>query len=413
MRTSANMASEDDWPSILILRSACIDGAPPDSSLPLWCDLTVLPEIHESNDAIIRVLQQGFNPCGIDNVLLLQGLKQGEGYLMSLSNCFALQEDNGERLEVTSSPATFFFSLQSTHSLQENSGIMVNTKQPSTELHVAFDVTPGQDHLVADQEEGEVLPPMLDGDDSRPTCRRPVDVHAEVLQLLETLAEREARDVDLMLTGLALAVVVLLGIYGWTVHTVAKKLSTVRISRNEAKIATQSTSLPPARSTMTIAPIVDTETRRSKTIESPMDSVIDDRTGVVNDDPPLVDEPRDHCSTPKFAPFGSLSSKVTPSPRHLDTIAKPPVSPCSQLEKDWEQKKAARRSRRRIRQTLPSSFLMPVPVPEDTSMVDTSSFQPRKRLLPLSERCREEPTSDDAPFCPTSVSDESFLSDYW
>ncbi|KAI2496567.1 hypothetical protein MHU86_17959 [Fragilaria crotonensis] len=407
------MASVDDCPSILILRSVCSDGAPPDSSFPLWCDLTVLPEIHESNEAIIRVRQQGFNPCGIDNVLLLEGLKQGQGYLMSLSNCFARLVDNDERFEVTSSPATFFFSLQSMPSFQENSGIMINTKQPSTELHVAFDVTSGKDHLVADQEEVEELPPIIDGDDTLQACQPPVDTHAQVLRLLETLAEREARDVDIMLSGLALAVVVLLGIYGWTVHTVAKKLSTVKIIKNEAMIATQRTNLPPARSTTTSASTVDTATRRSKTVEPPMDSVIVDRTGVNYDNPPLIDEPRDHASTPKFAPVDSLSSKLMASPRHLDVFTKPPVSPCSQLEKDWEQKKAARRSRRRIRQPLPSPCLMPIPVPEDTSMVDASSFKPRKRILPVSECCKEEPTSDDAPFCPTSVSDESFLSDYW
>ncbi|KAI2490681.1 hypothetical protein MHU86_23892 [Fragilaria crotonensis] len=161
-------------------------------------------------------------------------------------------------------PPDSSFPLWSMPSFQENSGIMINTKQPSTELHVAFDVTSGKDHLVADQEEVEELPPIIDGDDTLQACQPPVDTHAQVLRLLETLAEREARDVDIMLSGLALAVVVLLGIYGWTVHTVAKKLSTVKIIKNEAMIATQRTNLPPARSTTTSASTVDTATRRSK-----------------------------------------------------------------------------------------------------------------------------------------------------
>ena len=402
------MASDDDQSSILILRSSCSDGAPQAANLPLWCDLAVLPEIHGSNESIIRVLQQGLNPCGIDNVLLLEGLKHGQGYLMSLSNCFTLVEDDDERLPVTSFPSTFFFLLQSTPSIKEDSGIMINTMQSSTELHVTFDVTSDRS---SGEEEDESLPPILNGGDNMTACRAPVDIHAEVLRLLETLAEQEARDVDIMLSGLFLVVVVLLGVYGWTVYTLARKVSTVNVSTKKTKIAPRSSRSPPRRSTATFTPTGDADTRRTDPIEPPVDSVIFDCTDI-DDVPSLIDAPCGHCSTQDVI-LGSLPSKVTPSPRQLDSVAKPPVSPCSKLEKDWEQKKAARRSRRRVRLTPSTSFLMPVPVAEESSMGNAFSVQPTKRILPLPECPQQEPTSIDAPLCPTSVSDESFLNDYW
>ena len=154
---------------------------------------------------------------------------------------------------------------------------MINTKQPSAELRVAFDVTPGQDHHITGQEEeDERLPPILNGDDNMAACRAPDDMHAEVLRLLETLAEQEARDVDFMLAGLALAVVVLLGVYGWTVYTLTRKVRAGKGNRKEPKTTSPCSCSSPCPSTTTVTPIGIADTHRSDTIEHqpPVGSII-------------------------------------------------------------------------------------------------------------------------------------------
>ena len=374
--------------------------------------------MHGSNHANVQVQEQGLNPCGVDNVLVLQDLTQGHGYLMSLLNCFTVFDDG--RAPVTSLPSTFYFQLPSSPSIKDSGGVMVNTKTSSTELDVIFDMNAVLEHLVVvlDQEEEEGKQPEQDppasssGEEKMTSCQASVVNHADVLRVLETLAEREKRDVDFMVAALGLVFIILVGAYGWTVYFILTKKKAATKPATKRKKSTRNALLSPARSMATFAASVDFSSRRSKTDEPPVDAVTIDRS---RDAPSLVEESSSGAAK-KLAFFRSKTPApkraiVTP-PAASATRCVPAVSPCLQPEKDWEQKKVARRTRRRNRQTVLVSPI--VAVPENGSMSDMSQPQEsRKRIVP--EVSKEEMSdAADAPLCPTSISDESaFLSDYW
>ena len=407
----------NDSLSVVILRSSCNDGAPQDSSLPLWCDLAVLPEMHGSNEAHIHVLQQGLNACGIDNVLVLHHLQRGHGYLMSLSNCFTIVKEH-ERVSVQSHPSTFYFALPHTGSSfsQHNGDIMVNTRQSSAELHVLFDMTPVLEHLASNHEQPEPHPsppPINYEHEKMSTCQTPVDNHAQVLQFLETLTQRETQDADFMLTCLGVVLVALIALYGWTVYSILLTTKGHSTKRKTTKTiaSTRTVLLPsPTMSSATYPASVDGGTPHTKTYEPPVDAVIIDRMHV-DDAPNLVEEPCGRGDKQKCVSFTSRYEKLT-SPLPPLEISKP-LSPCSQLERDWEEKKAMRRNKRAIRPVRFNASLKPLTEPGDNiPPVDTFVVPRSNRIVPHVGVSNDETTSD-IPFCPTSIRDNSFLDDYW
>ena len=405
------MQSEDVFSSILILRSVCGDGAVQDLSLPLWCDLTVLPEIHGSNNAVIRVRDQSLHPCGMDNILFLQGLIAGQGYLLSISNCFTRINDGGS-FPVLAYPSTFVFTLKAIPPFKNDFGVLIKAKEPTTELHVTFDTTQVKEAIYPTREGFEDLrppsPSIIGSNDTLATCRAEMNAHANALRLLESLAEREARDVELILTGLSVLLAFLLCVYGRTIYIVAKK-SQLSKAETTQTIADKPYHTSSGSSLKSFLPSADIEIEHAGINQPPVEAVIIDRAS--NEDvPALIDEQPELCATPKFCFLGLRGNAVSPSPSRPDIVTKP-VSPCSQLEKAWEQKKAARRSRRRVRQTLSPSSVGPIHVPEDMGVL--GKLEGRPRLVPLKELPMDRATSDGvAPFC-TLVSDESFLNDYW
>jgi hypothetical protein len=403
-------------PSVVILRSTCNDGAPQHSSLPLSCDLAILPEIHGSNEVHIHVLQQALNPCGIDNVLVLHHLQQGQGYLMSLSNCLTHAKEHN-RMSVQPYPSTFYFALLPTGSSsnKNNGDIMVTTKQSSAELDVVFDMTPVLELLASNQEQPETYlspPPITYDDEKTSTCRTPVYNNAQVLRFLETLTERETKDADLMVASLGVVLVALVALYGWTVYSIL--LTTNAHSRKRKttkKIASARTALHSSSKSLAAYPTsVDGDTLRAKTDEPPIDAVIIDRMHL-DDAPSLVEETCDHVDKQKNGSFTPGCDILTSLLVPLD-ISKP-LSPCSQLERDWEEKKATRRSRRCTRQIRFHAPMKPIAVPEDIPLtVDTFVIKQTNRIVPHIDMSNGETTSD-IPFYPTSISDDSFLNDYW
>ena len=158
--------------------------------LPLWCDITVIPEIpvdthiptmHEDSvsgsipleraslsrraQPDIRMKQQALNPCGMDNVLLLRDLPPAAdpaSYLLSLTSCETVlthvETPDGVidmdpvTVSVHASPSTFSFAFDSiTSSVQslDRDNVVVNPRSASAELNVNFDFTMALDHLEA------------------------------------------------------------------------------------------------------------------------------------------------------------------------------------------------------------------------------------------------------------------------
>lgn len=401
-------------PSVVILRSSCNDGAPQDSSLPLWCDLAVLPEMHGSNEVDIHVLEQSLNPCGIDNVLVLHQLQQGQqGYLMSLSNCFTQAADHN-RIPVQPYPSTFYFALlPDGRSFSNNHGdIMVNARQTAAELDVVFDMTLVREHRASNQEQPETHPsppPIIYEDEKMSTCQTTVENNAQLLRFLETLTERETQDTDFMLTSMGVVLVALIALYGWTVYSIllTTKAHSKRRKATKKVAPTRTVLDSTTKSSATNPCAVDGDTPLARTNEPPIGAVIIDGMHL-DDTPSLVEEPCDHGNAHMNDSFTSRGDKLT---SHLS--ASKPSSPCSQLERDWEEKKAARRGRRRTNQVRFNGSLKPIAVPEDTPLtVDTFAIKQTNRIVPRIDMSRDETTSD-LEFCPRSISDYSFLNDYW
>lgn len=159
-------------------------------SLPITCDITVLPEIpleshvsakenrrhqdggtnQEHHDDDIRMERQALHPCGMDNVLLLRDLPPAAdptSYLLSLSSC-QVQVSQGDMesadmklgammdpaiLPIQAVPSTFSFRLQTAPSSPSqpvskgNNGVLVNPASAAVELQVVFDYSLALDLL--------------------------------------------------------------------------------------------------------------------------------------------------------------------------------------------------------------------------------------------------------------------------
>jgi hypothetical protein len=512
------MTTMNDSPSILILRSTCggADGATEDDlhSLPLWCDLTVMPEMDDSKHVSVHVQEQGLNPCGVDNVLLLQDLSPGQGYLMSLVNCYTIvagdDDDVHREIHLSTNPSTFFFDVPVSPSAKDN-GVMINTKKSSTELHVVFDMIAAvQDlHLVSEHEKQhtECSPPVFEAPSSNTTYQHSSYNQDELLRVLETLASREVQDVDFLLVSLGAVFVLLVVVYAWVVVSMIKK-EKVSSRKNGSKKSARSLLLPPCRSPTRTYPrtassltVEDPDDCRTKADVPPVVDVIIDRKRVVDsprfvddhprkssfmssttfndrrskaDVPSVVDVILDHNNqdneTPQFAgendsdlvksiraspvftsfsrgnqqtvatvaklsfmPVRNQNTKPTPPPPRFLVPPSPinntqqetarDLSPCSKLARDWEQKKAVRRNKRRSRGTTQPHLVPVAAVPEDGCVVVAEHVAPnnmvptisRKRIVPVFGDENNAPPEDlpDSAGVPTSVSDGSFLNDYW
>lgn len=105
--------------------------------------------------------------------------------------------------------------------------------------------------------------------------------------------------------------------------------------------------------------------------------------------------------------------KVAPKSQPVKESGPRDLSPCSRLAMDWEHKKAARCNKRRTRSAVST---VPIAVPEES--LDDVIKAARKRLVPVFDANNSvpKPPTDDQPNfsgVPTSVSDGSFLNDYW
>jgi hypothetical protein len=221
------------------------------SSLPLWCDLVILPEIpmdsHEnSSDQQHRLApfakyleQQEFNSCGQDNAIFLSDMplfSKSGGYLMSLSSCQTQVTLNSEEiiLPVQAMPSTFSLFLESGSRIGSDhlvhSALHPNESGGVTELEVTFDFSAAESIM------RDILTPVvenitLDGEWNDDQCsEEPVfvdfaisDKHEQLLMVLKTLAEREAQEFTQTLTGLAVVAITLIGGYVWLSFSILQK----------------------------------------------------------------------------------------------------------------------------------------------------------------------------------------------
>lgn len=205
-------------PSVLVVRSMCVDSPERASdantadsaitndahamshmlhqtllSLPLTCDITILPEIpveptteishgdsscnqgpslsstrdcgHHSNDSIIRMERQALYPCGMDNVFFLRDLPPPSAaaadpasYLLSITSCETtlthLDTPNGVleldpiTVSIHAVPSTFLFAFENdAANTQGDNSVFVNPRKASVELDVHFDFFVALDRL--------------------------------------------------------------------------------------------------------------------------------------------------------------------------------------------------------------------------------------------------------------------------
>ena len=220
-------------------------------SLPLWCDLAILPEIpmHSSDKsdrhvthAAMYLGQQEFNSCGQDNVILLQdlpSLSKSGGYLMSLSSCqtkFSLSETPDEEifLPINAIPSTFLLQMDSVHDIVQDESLYHSFipmgGDDATELEVIFDFseavsvvggifTTRKENVTLHEDKGKGTDDAcaFDSSDSKYFMKEEAlsDKHEQLLSLLKTLAEEEARAFDQTLYGLAVLALVLIAGYVW------------------------------------------------------------------------------------------------------------------------------------------------------------------------------------------------------
>lgn len=420
-----DMTHQESSNSVLILRSTC-GGAESATSLdryPLWCDLTLLPELDTSQQRFTS--QQRLNPCGIDTVLLRRDMMAGQGYLMSLANCFAVVEN--EKIPITPSPANFFFESPSVAHIEHREGAMRNEKDRSTNLQLVFDMTALQGRLMKDQANAK-QPPPESFSSKQTVCEASSSDNDALLRVLETLAEREARDLDRMLILLAAIFAILVVIYAWTALSILtkKKGQTALIDTATNWFRTPFAKPAPRPTRPPSVPNESVHSGNRRTIKEdapPVDSVTFDRSRT--DAPSLIEEPthvRQIIGTLEAKPRSTFKKPLAAnppasiaepprffasrnnnkaSPPFAAKQARPPLSPCSRLAKEWEDKKVSRRSKRRTRAPR---LVPPQPLLQQN--------QPRKKsIVPITP---PDPSENNAvPLCPTSVSEESFLNDYW
>mmetsp|Transcript_7554 Transcript_7554/g.11527 ORF Transcript_7554/g.11527 Transcript_7554/m.11527 type:complete len:430 (+) Transcript_7554:83-1372(+) len=235
--------------SLLILGSSCSNGTFSQSlhSHPLWCNLSIIPEIGSTNDAILRVDQLDLNPCGFENVLLLEKLMPGKVYLMSLFDCYTAM--NKIDIPVISSPSAFFFSLEERPLVKEGK-LSFHHRKNIVELEVMFDISDAFVHLISVQRETEQRNPLLSNESIslvENEYQHKVEVEAgnnprthnahkrfnEILKLLEKNAERDSRDIDLILCVTLCVFLALLVLYLLILTSAFKSVLTEDINHQQ------------------------------------------------------------------------------------------------------------------------------------------------------------------------------------
>ena len=261
-------------PAILLLHSSCasleIDNDDTDTSndsefyinesipevdtLPLWCDLMIIPEIPvssvgakskaDSTTTVHFIPNQSFHSCGTDNVLSFHGLPPAvEGrYLMSLQNCITRFHVGDEEPKlIHTSPSSLFFQLVD----QANDDIIQSGD--IAELDVEFDFSSafedyldegnGDDEGVGDgaknvnHESNSSIPLDQCNGNFFTHNQLPNKKEDEVLGALKTILENETRQIDNMLYVLGFSFVILVGIYIWIAYDTAQ----TNVKRREAR----------------------------------------------------------------------------------------------------------------------------------------------------------------------------------
>ena len=239
---------------------------PPLSSLPLWCDVTILPEIpiyndydHEDDDSVLVLRQQELNPCGYDNVLWIPRLPRAQtpGYLLSLTSCWTrlfpkkssvAQNDNDDDdddeallVSVYAEPPTFDFLLKSipwnNDDDDNDDALLYKEEETPIELRVSFDFSklleipwpPTPLPPVSPQTEEEEkeedwfeCPTTINSATTTTTTTATngstitdTKQNHEIAKLLHELVQQETNNLDRVLHVL---IVICVGVLGWTLY---------------------------------------------------------------------------------------------------------------------------------------------------------------------------------------------------
>ena len=229
------------------------------ASLPLWCDLAVLPEIPlESSDkehehlkyATTFLGQQEFNFCGLDNVILLQDVplvSKSGGYLMSLSSCQTKVRVNANTHDeifapIQAIPSTFLLFLNTASMIEENQLPRADHHPSEIGELIEFEVT--FDFLEAESILSEIWTTLSENitlkskwGPAESTVQSSEEVivasealksekHEQVLLVIKYLAEKEAREINQLLAGLTAIAFALIGSYIWLAVSILKKKKT-------------------------------------------------------------------------------------------------------------------------------------------------------------------------------------------
>jgi len=472
--------------SVLVLRSSCSYSTFDKSqaileSYPLWCNLRIMPEMGSTNYAIIQVDELGLNPCGFENVLLFEELNPGEVYLMSLFNCFTTV--NKIDIPVISSPSAFSFSVKERSVVKDNNHRWQNV----AELDVLFDMNLAFVHLNAVKDQAERLntPPFNDTisvvkEDYQPEAaiESEIDVTMrynlhpgvnEILKFLEKNAERDAREIDLMLHVLSCVCLVLLVSYPLMLAWVFKQNTSAvtpppkihqmnrltlqgrpSITKEDSgeiaydcggsqknRLTLQRTASISKEDSDEIAhgfgesqtnfkadayPItegkdngqngkISVKPNKSKKTVSKFSHETEARSASQNE-PQTATPPKTFL--PRRSQLGIMDYSGLPNflPRpRSSVVAKPQkentlqLSPCSRLKQDWEEKKRSTKSKGKSR-VASRDHIVPIHVPETIGAETTPS---RKSIIPV-EYDLPAATSD---MTRTSQGEGSFLNEYW
>jgi hypothetical protein len=215
-------------------------------SSPIFCDILTLPEIPDDKEPYL-LQQNPLNPCGMDNVVILQNLPwhHDGNVLMSLTSCRVLVQDivfpvepkpstfalsfTEESSHMTELDVMFDFAVARTrwnelaavakkHHLQDDddadddSAFSSNhTVRPEKSLFAQDCMSPPQDRIPPFHNTGEEY------------CSENM-IHAShpdqriVLARLQAMAEKEAQDLDRLLGVLGILGALLLGLLLWSGH---------------------------------------------------------------------------------------------------------------------------------------------------------------------------------------------------
>lgn len=225
------------------------------SSSPISCDILILPEI-PFDDSLINMTHQGrqamelfqnpFHPCGISNVLLLEHLPW-KSVLLSLTSCSVSVHNSSLLLPVEPIPSTFDFSFGGTSRvaeltvdfdfasarsllLQDDESFLLQTQEPMFQASASRETL---DFIVStDDQDVSKSPLASEASDDDPvggsngppkapnpstfTSRAPpfqkrphkssqqrAQGHRDALLQLQAMMEKEARDLDFIITIVA------------------------------------------------------------------------------------------------------------------------------------------------------------------------------------------------------------------